>query len=114
MRGQESKQANDLLNLYLSLHEERYKVRPTMNRFKSKWGMLDVLTDLGYDHAVETLKFYYKNDYTTHTLMGFFKSYDELYKSLMDQRAEQERKRLLMERTHQRVKEWNVSRGQTD
>ena len=45
-----------LLSLYSNLYEEAYKSKPTINRYKEKWAMQDVIDSIGFDRSKEVLE----------------------------------------------------------
>ena len=48
-----------LLSLYQSLFKEKYGRVPTINKFREKWAMQDVIDSVGYDRAKELLEYYF-------------------------------------------------------
>ena len=45
------KQPYILISLYISLYKERYNKVVTINKFREKWAMQDVIDSVGYHYA---------------------------------------------------------------
>ena len=69
------KQPYILISLYLSLYKERYNKAVTINKFREKWAMQDVIDSVGYDRAVELLKYYFKTAKSGHPLNFFYNNF---------------------------------------
>ena len=50
----------------------------TINKFREKWAMQDVIDSVGYDRAVELLKYYFKTAKSGHTLNFFYNNFDRI------------------------------------
>jgi len=72
------KQPYILISLYLSLYKERYNKSLTINKFREKWAMQDVIDSVGYDRAVELLKYYFKTNKSGHPLNFFYNNFDRI------------------------------------
>jgi hypothetical protein len=72
------KQPYILISLYLSLYKERYNKVLTINKFREKWAMQDVIDSVGYDRAVELLKYYFKTAKSGHPLNFFYNNFDRI------------------------------------
>jgi len=72
------KQPYILISLYLSLYKERYNKSLTINKFREKWAMQDVIDSVGYDRAVELLVYYFKTSKSGHPLNFFFYNFDKI------------------------------------
>ncbi len=72
------KQPYILISLYLSLYKERYNKSLTINKFREKWAMQDVIDSVGYDRSVELLKYYFKTNKSGHPLNFFYNNFDRI------------------------------------
>ena len=72
------KQPYILISLYLSLYKERYNKVVTINKFREKWAMQDVIDSVGYDRAVELLTYYFKTAKSGHPLNFFYNNFDRI------------------------------------
>lgn len=108
--------ANALLSLYGKLYKQKYGRSVTINRYKEKWAMLDVIESVGQDRARELLEYYFRTAKTGHPLQWFFYNFDTLDR-MMNELAEDAAKReRIRQQTKRRVEEWkesNAFRGET-
>ena len=74
------KQPYILLSLYLSIYKEKYKKVLTINKFREKWAMQDVIDSVGYDRAVELIKYYFDTNKSGHPLNFFYNNFDRIDK----------------------------------
>ncbi len=100
-----SKPEYKLVGLYEKLYKEKYRRKPTINRYRERWGMIDVIESIGYDNAVECLAYYFKVDGSNHahSLGFFFNHFDEIWGMMEKKRADAEKRAELMERTRKQV-----------
>lgn len=91
-------QAHALLSLYESNYHTKYGKKPVINRFRDKWGMLDIIETVGYSRGRELVNYYFRTQRPRHPLSFLFNNYDVL-NTAYDQ-AEQDkivRQNLLLE-----------------
>ena len=74
------KQPYILIGLYLSIYKEKYKKTLTINKFREKWAMQDVIDSVGYDRAVELIKYYFDTNKSWHPLNFFYNNFDRIDK----------------------------------
>jgi hypothetical protein len=67
-----------LIGLYMSLYKEKYNKSLTVNKFREKWAMQDVIDSVGYDRSVELLKYYFKTNKSGHPLNFFYNNFDRI------------------------------------
>mgnify|MGYP000291550752 FL=1 len=72
------KQPYILISLYLSLYKERYNKAVTINKFREKWAMQDVIDSIGFDRARNVLEYYFRTNRPGHPLQHFFFNFDKL------------------------------------
>jgi hypothetical protein len=97
-------QAQALLTRFIKGFESRYDWSPVINRYKSKWGMVDVIDSIGYPRAVELVDYYFKCE-ADHTVEGFFNTFDSLDKMQKDQEADAKKRARLRAETRERMNE---------
>ena len=92
-----------LIGLYLSLYKEKYNKALTVNKFREKWAMQDVIDSVGFDHAKDLLAYYFKTSKSGHPLNFFFYNFDKIdyLKVAMDKDVEN--RRMLLEATKKLV-----------
>jgi hypothetical protein len=87
-----------LLSLYSNLYEETYKSKPTINRYKEKWAMQDVIDSIGFDRSKEVLEYYFKTGKSRHPLNFFYNNFDRIEDMMIQIKEDKiNRSRLLQE-----------------
>lgn len=72
------KQPYILIGLYQSLYKEKYNKVPTMNKFREKWAMQDVIDSVGFERAKELLVYYFSTGKSGHPLQFFYYNFDKI------------------------------------
>ena len=67
-----------LLSVYSNLYEGLYGSKPTINRYKEKWSMQDVLDSIGFERAKNVLNYYFKTGKNKHPLNFFYNNFDRI------------------------------------
>lgn len=100
-----SKPEYKLVGLYEKLYLEKYRRKPTINRYRERWGMMDVIESIGYENAVECLVYYFKVDGSghSHSLGFFFNHFDEIWDMMQKKRLDAAKRAELMEQTRKQV-----------
>ena len=98
-----------LIGLYQSLYKERYGKSPTMNKFREKWGMQDVIDSVGFDRAKELLTYYFHLNKSGHPLQFFFFNFDKIEANKVELEKDKERRRILMQETKRMVEEGGIA-----
>ena len=97
------KQPYILISLYLSLYKERYNKVVTINKFREKWAMQDVIDSVGYDRAVELLKYYFKTAKSGHQLNFFYNNFDRIDQLEKEIKKDKAVRSILLEETKKMV-----------
>ena len=92
-----------LLTQYQNLYKERYGKVPTLNKFREKWSMQDVIDSVGYDRAKELLSYYFKTGKSGHPLNFFYNNFDRMDSFMKGSEADKESRRRLREATKKLV-----------
>jgi hypothetical protein len=92
-----------LLTQYQNLYKERYGKVPTLNKFREKWAMQDVIDSVGYDRAKELLSYYFKTGKSGHPLNFFYNNFDRMDSFMKGSEADKESRRRLREATKKLV-----------
>ena len=101
-----AQQASALVTLFVKEHNNKYVTPLVVNRYKEKWGMIDVIDSIGYDRAREVIEYYFKTTKSGHPLQWFlynFENLDRVMRELDEDKIKREQQR---QRTAQRVAEW--------
>lgn len=99
------KQPHALISLYCKLYEEKYNRKVTINRYKEKWAMLDIIESVGYDRAKELLEYYFKTAKAGHPLQWFYMNVERLDGMLNNIDLDKQRRNMLLLQTKQMVEE---------
>lgn len=67
-----------LIGLYLSLYKEKYNKAITINKFREKWAMQDVIDSVGFERAKELLIYYFATNKQGHPLNFFYNNFDRI------------------------------------
>lgn len=98
-----------LIGLYQSLYKERYGKTPTINKFREKWAMQDVIDSVGFDRAKELLAYYFHLNKNGHPLQFFFFNFDKIDNNKVESEKDKERRKILMQETKKMVEEGGIS-----
>lgn len=94
-----------LLGLYQNLYKEKYGKSITLNRYKEKWAMQDVIDSVGFDETKDLLIYYFKLNKQGHPLQFFYFNFDKMQQLKIESEKDKETRRLLMEATKKMVEE---------
>jgi hypothetical protein len=97
-----------LIGLYQSLFKEKYGRTPTMNKFREKWAMQDVIDSVGFDRAKQLLTYYFSLNKNGHPLQFFFYNFDKMDALKIEIDRDKEKRRLLLEETKKMVEEGGI------
>ena len=103
------KQPYVLIGLYQSLYKEKYNRVPTMNKFREKWAMQDVIDSVGFDRAKDLLVYYFSLNKNGHPLQFFFYNFDKMDALKTEIERDKEKRRLLLEETKKMVEEGGIA-----
>ena len=92
-----------LLTMYQNIYKEKYGKLPSMNKYREKWAMQDVIDSVGYDRAKELLEYYFTTGKYGHPLQFFFFYFDKI--DIMQREIEKDKKnrKVLQEATKRLV-----------
>lgn len=97
--------ANDLIDYFVLLYVEKYDRKPMINRYQSKFQVVDLLKDFSYDH-IRTLLGYYFELNATHSIYDFVISYHQILDLKIQTDADAELRRKAREATKLRVEKY--------
>lgn len=103
-----SKEAYILLTLYQNLYKEKYNRSVTINKFREKWAMQDVIDSVGYDRAKQLLEYYFGLTKNGHPLQFFFYNFDKMDLVKTEIEKDKEKRRLLLEETKKMVEQGGI------
>ena len=94
-----------LLSVYSNLYEGLYGSKPTINRYKEKWSMQDVLDSIGFDRAKAVLDYYFKTGKNKHPLNFFYNNFERIESMMMQINEDKANRSRLLEDTRRMVEE---------
>ena len=103
-----SKEPYILLSLYQNLYKEKYGKAPSINKFREKWAMQDVIDSVGFDRAKDLLEYYFKLTKHGHTIQFFLYNFDKMDTVRTEIEKDKEKRRLLLEETKKMVEQGGV------
>lgn len=103
-----SKEPYILLSLYQNLYKDKYSKAVTINKFREKWAMQDVVDSVGYDRAKELLEYYFTLNKNGHPLQFFFYNFDKMDALKIEIEKDKEKRRLLLEETKKMVEQGGI------
>ena len=103
-----SKEPYILLTLYQNLYKEKYNRAITINKFREKWAMQDVIDSVGYTRAKELLEYYFGLTKNGHPLQFFFYNFDKMDALKIEIEKDKEKRRLLLEETKKMVEQGGI------
>ena len=110
MADSTKQQPHALISLYLKLYSERYNKTITLNRFKEKWAMQEVIDSVGYDRAKELIEYYFSiTKQGGHQLQWFYYNFDRLDDMMNKVALDNERRNMLLLKTKQMVEEGGIN-----
>jgi hypothetical protein len=102
------KQPYILISLYQSLYKDKYGRVPTINKFREKWAMQDVIDSVGFDRAKELLEYYFALNKNGHPLQFFFYNFDKMDSIKVESDKDKEKRKLLLEQTKKLVEQGGI------
>jgi hypothetical protein len=94
-----------LMTLYQNLYRDKYNKPATLNKFREKWAMQDVIDSVGFDKASDLLSYYFSLEKTGHPLQFFYYNFDKMDQARIELKKDFETRRLLREHTKKMVEE---------
>lgn len=100
-----SKEPYILLSLYQNLYKDKYGKSPSLNKYKEKWAMQDVLDSIGFDQAKDVLNYYFRTGKPGHPLNFFYNNFDRLEDMMIQINKDVANRARLLEQTRKLVEE---------
>ena len=94
-----------LLSVYSNLYEDLYGSKPTINRYKEKWSMQDVLDSIGFERAKNVLNYYFKTGKNKHPLNFFYNNFERIESMMIQIDEDKANRGRLLEATKRMVEE---------
>jgi len=103
-----SKEPYILLTLFQNLYKEKYGKIPSMNKFREKWAMQDVIDSVGFDRAKELIEYYFYLTKHGHTIQFFLYNFDKMDTAKTEIEKDKEKRRLLLQETKKMVEQGGI------
>jgi hypothetical protein len=103
-----SKEPYILLSLFQNLYKEKYGKATSINKFREKWAMQDVIDSVGFDRAKELLEYYFNLTKHGHTIQFFLYNFDKMDTVRTEIEKDKEKRRLLLEETKKMVEQGGI------
>jgi hypothetical protein len=97
-----------LLSLFQNLYKEKYGKEASINKFREKWAMQDVIDSVGFNRAKELLEYYFRLTKNGHTIQFFLYNFDKMDTVRTEIEKDKEKRRLLLEETKKMVEQGGV------
>jgi hypothetical protein len=94
--------------MYQNLYKDKYGKPVTINKFREKWAMQDVIDSVGFDRAKELLEYYFGLTKNGHPLQFFFYNFDKMDELKKEIEKDKEKRRLLLEETKKMVEQGGI------
>ena len=97
-----------LLSLFQNLYKEKYGKEASINKFREKWAMQDVIDSVGFNRAKELLEYYFGLNKNGHPLQFFFYNFDKMDALKIEIEKDKNKRRLLLEETKKMVEQGGI------
>ena len=94
-----------LLSIYSGLYEELYSVKPTINRYKEKWAMQDVIDSIGFERSKDVLGYYFQTGKNRHPLNFFYNNFERIEDMMMQIKEDKANRSRMLKETKKMVEE---------
>ena len=88
---------------YQELYKQKYGRDVTVNKFRDKMAMQDVIDSVGFERGMDILEYYFKTSKYNHPLLFFLYNFDKLDTMQKELVKDKEKRRKLMEATKRLV-----------
>ena len=97
-----------MLSLFQNLYKEKYGKEASINKFREKWAMQDVIDSVGFNRAKELLEYYFRLTKHSHTIQFFLYNFDKMDIVKTEIEKDKEKRRLLLEETKKMVEQGGI------
>ena len=92
-----------LLSLYSNLYEGMYSTKPTINRYKEKWAMQDVIDSIGFERSKNVLYYYFETGKNRHPLNFFYNNFERIEDMMIQIKEDKARNTRVLQETKNRM-----------
>jgi hypothetical protein len=94
-----------LITHYQNLYKNKYGRVPSINKFREKWGMQDVIDTVGFNRAKELLDYYFTTSKYGHPIQFFLYNFDKIDQINREVEKDKVNRKVLREATKKLVEE---------
>jgi hypothetical protein len=94
-----------LLSLYSNLYEGMYSAKPTINRYKEKWAMQDVIDSIGFERSKNVLYYYFETGKNRHPLNFFYNNFERIEDMMMQIKEDKANRSRLLQETKKMIED---------
>ena len=92
-----------LLTMYQNMYKEKYGRLPSLNKYREKWAMQDVIDSIGFERAKELIEYYFNTGKNGHPIQFFFFNFDKIDIMEREIKKDKTNRRILQEATKKLV-----------
>jgi hypothetical protein len=85
------------------MYQNKYGKMPSLNKYREKWAMQDVIDSIGYSRAKELIEYYFTTGKNGHPLQFFFFNFDKIDIMEKEIKKDKTNRRILQEATKKLV-----------
>jgi len=98
-----TQRVNILMSRFIKLYQDKYEIKPKLNRNTARWDFAYMLDDLGVE-AAETLEYYFTLK-KMHSTQDFLRNYSEINEWMHEDSEDEIYRKQLREETRKKVEE---------
>ena len=80
-----------------------YNAKPTINRYKEKWAMQDVIDSIGFERSKNVLYYYFETGKNRHPLNFFYNNFERIEDMMMQIKEDKARNTRVLQETKNRI-----------
>ena len=80
-----------------------YSTKPTINRYKEKWAMQDVIDSIGFERSKNVLYYYFETGKSRHPLNFFYNNFERIEDMMIQIKEDKARNTRVLQETKNRM-----------
>ena len=80
-----------------------YSTKPTINRYKEKWAMQDVIDSIGFERSKNVLYYYFETGKNRHPLNFFYNNFERIEDMMIQIKEDKARNTRVLQETKNRM-----------
>ncbi len=82
-----------------------YSAKPTINRYKEKWAMQDVIDSIGFERSKNVLYYYFETGKNRHPLNFFYNNFERIEDMMMQIKEDKANRSRLLQETKKMIED---------